>query len=319
MKAGAKYSSASRHNTATGNICGQSSQFCRFEKGDGNFTAFLACPAWRITEVGIFGKAYGEFLLKGASQVKGILLVCAFLSAGCSGVKNVGGTGGNPQNAVVSGPYSAVATSNKGNGVTNVYANLSMQGSASFSADPNTLVCPGNDPSRCINTSPTLTGTITGNNLQITLQFTNASGSDTVTLTGTISGTTLSGTYSDSQGDAGTWTATLNGSLAGTYSGSVNSTPNPLQTAPTISVQITEGQNFALTGSAAVTNSPCFVSLDFSQGMAIGGALTLTDTTKDITIVGVPTGSNTFRVSYQIGPSAIACTGDFGSGTFTLQ
>src|SRR5262245_25821158 len=63
-------------------------------------------------------------------------------------------------------------------------------------------------------------------------QFRNASGHDTVTLTGTISGTTLSGTYSDSQGDAGTWTATLSGSPTGTYRGSVNSTPNPLQTAP---------------------------------------------------------------------------------------
>jgi len=46
---------------------------------------------------------------------------------------------------------------------------------------------------------------------------------------------------------------------------------------------------------------------------------TLTDTIKDLTILGVPTGFSTFSVSYQIGPSAIACAGDFGSGTFTLQ
>ncbi len=256
--------------------------------------------------------------------MKRILLVCAFLSAGCSGVKNAGGTGGNVQNAVISGPYSAVATSNKGNGVINVYANLAMQGSSSFSASPNTLVCPGNAPANCTGDNPptttyTLTGTVNGNNLQITLQFINQSGTDTVTLNGTVSGTTLSGTYTDSQGDSGTWTATQSGSLTGTYNGSVNSTPNPLQTAPTISALITEGQNSTLTGSAAVTNSPCYVTLDFSQGMAIGGAFTLTDTAKDVTIVGLPVGSNTYSVYYQVGSSAIACAGDFGTGTFTLQ
>ena len=249
-----------------------------------------------------------------------ILLLCAFLAAGCSGAKNAGGTGGSPQNAAVSGPYSAVATSSKGNGATNVYANLSMQGSGSFSANADTLVCPANIPGNCIaDNSPSLAGTVNGNNLQITLQFTNASGPDTVTLKGTISGTTLSGSYTDSQGDAGTWTATLSSSLTGTYNGSVNSTPNPLQTAPTISAQITEGQNSALTGSAAVSNSPCYVSLDFSQGLAIGGAFTLTDTTKDVTIVGLPAGSNTYNIYYQVGASAIACAGDYGTGTFTLQ
>lgn len=252
--------------------------------------------------------------------MKKILLLCAFLLAGCSGAKNTGGTGGNVQNAVVSGPYSAVATSSKGNGTVNVYANLSMQGSGSFSASTEPMVCPTNNPANCAQvTAVTLTGTVSGNNVQITLQFTNQSGTDTVTLMGTISGTTLSGTYSDSQGDAGTWTATQSGSLTGTYSGSVNSTPNPLQTAPTITAQITEGQNSTLTGSATVSNSPCYVTLDFSQGLAIGGAFTVTDTTKSVTILALPAGSNAFSVYYQVGSSAIACAGDFGAGTFTLQ
>lgn len=253
-----------------------------------------------------------------------ILLLCAFVAAGCSGVKNAGSSGGTTQNAVISGPYSAVATSTKNGTVTNVYANLSMQGSSSFSGSQNTLVCPGNVPANCTGDNPptvafTLTGTVNGNNVQITLQFTNQTGADTVTLTGTASGTNLSGSYTDSQGDAGTWTATLKGSVSGTYNGSVNSTPNPLPNAPTISALITEGQNSALTGSASVTNSLCFVSLDFSQGTAIGGAFTLTDTTKDVFILGVPAGSNTYNVAYQIGSSATACAGDFGTGTLTLQ
>ena len=253
-----------------------------------------------------------------------ILLFCAFFVAGCSGVKNAGTSGGTTQNAVISGPYSAVATSTKNSSVTNVYANLSMQGSSSFSASQNTLVCPGNLAANCTGDNPptvafTMTGTVNGNNVQITLQFNNGGGPDTVTLTGTVNGTTLSGNYTDSQGDAGTWTATLAGSVAGSYSGSVNSTPNPQPLAPSISALITEGQNSALTGSATVTNSLCFVSLDFSQGMAIGGAFTLTDTTRDVFILGVPMGSNTYNVFYQVGSSAIACAGDFGTGTFTLQ
>lgn len=254
------------------------------------------------------------------------LLLCVFLFAGCSGVKNAGttGTGGTPQNAVVSGPYSAVATSTKNGTSTSVYANLSMQSSSSFSGSQNTLVCPGNDPSNCTGDDPptttyTLTGTVSGNNVQITLQFTNATGADTVTLTGTVNGTTLSGNYTDSQGDSGTWTATQSSSVGGTYNGSVNSIPNPSPISPTLSVLITEAQSPALTGSASVTNSVCFATLDFSQGMAIGGAFTLTDTTKDVFVLGVPAGSNTYNVYYQIGSSAIACAGDYGSGTFTLQ
>jgi hypothetical protein len=142
-----------------------------------------------------------------------------------------------------------------------------MQGSSSFSGSQSTLVCPGNLAANCTGDNPptvayTLAGTVNGNNVQITLQF--QFGPDTVTLTGTASGTNLRGSYTDSQGDAGTWTATLSGSASASYNGSVNSTPNPLPTAPTISALITEGQNSALTGSASVTNSLCFASLDFS-------------------------------------------------------
>lgn len=99
----------------------------------------------------------------------------------------------------------------------------------------------------------------------------------------------------------------------------MNSTPNPQLDPPSISALITEGQNSALTGSATVTNSLCYVSLDFSQGMATGGAFTLTDTTHDVFILGVPSGSNTFNVHYQVGSSATARAGDFGTGTFSLQ
>jgi hypothetical protein len=261
--------------------------------------------------------------------MKNVMLVLALMLTGCSGLKNTssggsGGTGGTVQNATVSGPYSAVATSTKNNGTTSVYANLVTQSSTSFSATQNTLVCPGNAPLNCTGDDPptlayTLTGTVSGNNVQITLQFDNANGADTATLAGTVNGTNMSGTYTDTQGDAGTWTATQNNSLSGSFSGSVNSTPNPLQIAPTITALITEGQNYALTGSATVSNSPCFVTLDFSGGTAIGGAFTLNDTTKNVFILGVPTGTKTYSVYYQVGSPAPACAGDYGTGTFTAQ
>lgn len=258
--------------------------------------------------------------------MKKILLFCAFLSAGCSGVKDAGGTGGTggtTQNASISGPYTAVATSTKGNGTTNLYANLSMQSTTSFSASQSTLVCPGNVPQDCIGDSSsstvTLTGTVNGNNVQMTVQFTNQNGSDTVTLSGTANGTSLSGSYTDTQGDAGSWTATPAGSLSGTYNGTINSTPNPLPTSPTLSALLTEDQSFDLTGSASVSNSPCFTTLDFSQGSVIGGAFLVTDTTKDVTVEGLPAGSGTFTVFYQVGSSAPICSGDYGTGTFTIQ
>jgi hypothetical protein len=258
--------------------------------------------------------------------MKKVLILCACLAAGCSGVQDRGltsGTGTSTQGASVSGPYTVVATSTKGNGNTNVYANLSAQSTTSFSASSSTLVCPGNVPQNCIGdgsgSTVTLTGTVSGTSIQIVVQFTNQNGPDTLTLSGGANGTTLSGSYSDTQGDAGSWTATLSGSLSGTYNGSVNSTPNPSPTAPALSVLLTEDQSLNLSGSASVSNSLCFTSLDFSQGSVIGGAFTVTDTTKDVVIGAVPTGSGTFSVFYQIGSSAPICSGDYGTGTFTIQ
>jgi hypothetical protein len=257
------------------------------------------------------------------------LVLCV---AGCSG-GNSASTGGTPtpQNAVVTGPYSAVITSTKGNGTTNVYTNLVSQSSTSFYGTNNTLVCQGNIPNNCSGDdapilSYTLTGTISGTNVQVTFSFSTTSGTDTATLVGTVNGTSMSGTYSDTLGDAGTWTATQPASLTGTYTGSVNSSVSPLTIAPTITATITEGQNYALTGTATVANSPCFTTLNFTsnstyQSIAIGGALTVWDTTNNVFIMALPTGGNSFAVQYQVGSPApvAACAGDYGTGTFIKQ
>jgi hypothetical protein len=53
--------------------------------------------------------------------------------------------------------------------------------------------------------------------------------------------------------------------------------------------------------------------------LAIGGAFTLSDSTNEIVIIGVPSGAKTFNIGYQVGSSAPACAGDFGTGTLTIQ
>jgi hypothetical protein len=259
------------------------------------------------------------------------LLTVALCFIGCSGSQGGGTGGGNPppQNAVVSGPYSAVLTSTKGNGTTNVYTNLVTQSSTSFYATNSTLVCQGNIPNNCLgNDAPaffyTLTGTVNGISVQVTSDFTTTNGAGTTTLVGTVNGTNISGTYTDTLGDAGTWTATQAASLSGTYSGSVNSATAPLTIAPTITASITEGQNFALTGTATVSNSPCFTTLNFGstspfQSIAIGGALTLWDTTNNLFVIVLPTSGNSFTVQYQVGSPAPACVGEYGTGTVTKQ
>jgi hypothetical protein len=260
--------------------------------------------------------------------VKSTLLVFVLLLAGCSELDKAlgigGGGGGTPKNATVSGGYAIVATSTKNNGTTNVYVNIAMQSNASLAGTPNTLVCQGNIITNCVGDDPpastdTFIGTVSGNNVQINLSYANAQGTDTVTLTGTVSGTSISGTYTDSQGDAGTWAATQSSSPAGSLSGTMNSTLNPLTIPVTLMMVTTEGQNSALTGTATLLNWTCFTSLNLSTGLEIGGAFTLSDSTKHFVIIAVPSGTKTFSIEYQLDSSAPACAGDKGTGTLTIQ
>jgi hypothetical protein len=254
-------------------------------------------------------------------------LMFVLLLSGCSEIDKalgIGGGGGTPKNATVSGAYTVVATSTKNSAVTNVYVNVAMQSSTSLAGTLNTLVCPQNVVTGCIgNNGPastaTFIGTVSGNNVQILLAYPNAQGTDTITLTGTVSGTTITGNYTDSQGDAGMWTATQSSSPAGTLSGTINSTVNPLTIPPPITVVITEGQNSGLTGTSTVQNWTCFMSLNFSTGLEIGGAFTLSDTTNDVVIVAVPSGTQSFNIAYQIGSSAPHCAGDHGTGTLAIH
>src|SRR6516225_11600805 len=204
--------------------------------------------------------------------------------------------------------------------MASLYVNIPMPSGTSLSGTPSTLVCQGNIVANCVGNDPpisidTFIGTVSGNNVQINISYVNTQGTDTITLTGTVSGTSISGTYTDSQGGAGTWTATQSGSPAGTLSGTINSTSNPLTIPPTMTAVITEGQNFALTGTATISNWSCFTSLNFSADFAIGGAFTLVDSTNSAVIIAVPSGVKTFSIGYQVGSSGPECAGDHGTGT----
>ena len=258
--------------------------------------------------------------------MKSTFLMFVLLLTGCNNldkVLGIGGGGGTPKNATVSGAYTIVATSTKSNAVANVYVNVAMTGT-SLAGTSNTLVCLGNVVTNCIGNDPpasadTFVGTVSGNSVQIKLSYPDTQGTDTISLTGAVSGTSMSGTYTDSQGDAGAWTATQSSSPAGTLSGTINSTVNPLTIPPTITVAITEGENSALTGTATFQNWTCFTTLNLSTGLAIGGAFTLSDTTNGVVVVAVPSGATTFNIAYQIGSSASVCAGDHGTGTLTIQ
>jgi len=260
--------------------------------------------------------------------VRSTFLLAVLLLAGCTNLDKAlglgGGGGGTPKNATVSGPYTVVAISTKNKDMTTIYVNIAMPSGTSLSGTPSTLVCQGNIVANCVGNDPpisidTFIGTVSGNNVQINISYVNTQGTDTITLTGTVSGTSSTGTYTDSQGDAGTWTATQSGFSGGTLSGTINSTSNPLTIPPTMTAVITEGQNFTLTGTATISNWSCFTSLDFSAGLAIGGAFTLIDGTNSVLITGVPSAAKAFSIAYQVGSSGPACAGDHGTGTLTIQ
>ena len=173
-----------------------------------------------------------------------------------------------------------------------------------------------------------LNGTVTSNRLTITLT---GEGGYSAMLTGTVSadGNSMSGTYTDSStGSAGatgpgTWTAQKKTPVPGTYSGSFNSTLNPSPISFTVTGSITQAADLSVTGSATISNSACFTTLNFGQGSrAIGGAFSLVDSTNGVTIEVYPNENGTLNSTSLYSSYAITsgpCSGDHGTGTVTKQ
>jgi len=237
------------------------------------------------------------------------LLVCLFLLSGCSG----GGSGTPPpQNADVSGPWQAIATStaNPSAKIT-VEANLAdANGSVSSTAFVVLNSCVQSVSGSGV------TGTVSGNNVTLTASYNGV----TVMLTGTVAGKTISGTYTASGAcgsDSGTWTAQQMPQIIGNYSGSVFSNSNPNQ-GITVSATVSTDSTFAITGSASIA-SICFNQMSLS-GNQVGGAaeITATDAQGNTVIFlfisnDAVFGSITGTYSVTTG----TCSGDAGSGTLT--
>lgn len=263
-----------------------------------------------------------------------MLLICG-CGGGSQGTSTgTGGSGTTPQNVVVSGQWDAIATPSSSTFAPyNYYANVTDQGEGSFFAASGSVVgCINDDCGVESFSSPqgyAITGTVTGTQVQITL-----TGQDgyTAILSGTVSadGSTMSGTYIDSSTGLaaatgpGSWTAQKKQSTTGSYSGTYNSALHPAVIPFTVSAAVTQGQLFALTGSATVLNSTCFTSLTFGVGShAVGGALYLVDSNNGVSVMVVPNedgtlnSGNSFYTGYRI--TSGACSPDAGSGSVTKQ
>ena len=244
-----------------------------------------------------------------------LVVALVFGVCGCGGSATYSSPTAPPsvQNAVISGQYNVALSSTNGRGKTAIYTDFTQTGSA-FTGTADTLVCPSNDLSQCKGDDGSITpsGTISGVKINLLISFPAAAGDDSVTMAGTEAGTSLSGSYTDGLGDTGTWTGSSVATLTGSYSGTFNSSSNPFPIDANIVINLTQDDNFNLTGTAMITSSPCINSLSLS-GKAIGQAFSLTDVLNKVHITAVPSGSN-FTFNYNFDPAAPSCAGQVGSG-----
>lgn len=252
------------------------------------------------------------------------MLCSLFAFSGCGGGSSGCGFNGSAcaiqQNADVSGPWQATATSTSAPGTTPVIveANLSdSSGSVTSTAFVVVNSCVSSD------TTSKVSGSVNGNTVTLTATYPGV----TVSLSGTVSSgavvpVTMSGTYTASGAcgsDGGTWTATKMAQINGNYSGNLFSNSNPSQAIPVTATIAADG-SLKITGQASVS-SVCFNQLTLS-GTQVGGAgeFVGTDPQGDsVTFLFISNdamfGSIHGDYSVTAGPSA--CTGDSGTGSLT--
>jgi hypothetical protein len=275
---------------------------------------------------------YGRTLF--VSAVVALLMV-----DGCGGsyTPSSGSPAPKGQDVQIAGQYDLTLRSSKLDALTSIYTNFSQAG-ATLAGVGKTLVCPSNDLSKCIGSDQSNSivahGTVSGQDVAITISFSGSAGDDTVTLTGSAASIIgsgayrLSGTYTDSLGDAGVWIGSRAlypfGPNTGqrSYSGTFNSTANPLTITPTITLVMAGDANANLSGTAVIMNWPCGSSITLS-GQAMGDAFVVSDSQNKVSVIGLPVApapaGNAFKFSYKYDPAAPSCPGDFGQGTLTAS
>jgi hypothetical protein len=257
------------------------------------------------------------------------LIASVYGATGCGGgSSSSAGSQSAPTSTaqVVQGKWTIHSTSTQGQSNTITLINFTDQGGGSFFA-PQAIICSLSPTVVCQGSLVgqevlTLQGSVTdGGGLSMSLLIqdaSDASNSCTITISGTLSGgTSMSGNYTGCQ-DAGTFTGVQNVSSTGTYVGSINSTVSPSPIAVGFSTSVTEGPDFALTGSASLTNSVCFSNLTFGPpSMAIGEGIFLQDTSHGIYAVALPS-EPAPNVGYAVTASQ-SCGTDQGQGQIKKQ
>ena len=223
-----------------------------------------------------------------------------------------------------------------------VTANITNSGANSFSApQKSVVVCPiygtgtplqiaswAESPT-CNISEAALNGTITPpNTVSISISNIQFGGSpsetETATLTGTYTSsgnaiTAMQGSFSTSSQDSpmtgGNWTAQPNASFTGTYSGTVNYLNGSIPINVTLS--LTQNANYSITGTATLTNDPCYAGWTFS-GSVIGGGFGALIDGGNVVVGAIQTSSDGFVFGYKsINGCSTAGVGVIGTSTQT--
>jgi hypothetical protein len=255
-------------------------------------------------------------------KILSFVLVLFLVGCGSGGNSSTGGGGGGNAIPAIQGKWTVKATSTQSSGNSLVLVDFTDQGNGSFYA-PQVVMCNYSANVVCTgalidNKTVSVTGTANAQGaLNISLSTQQSGVPCTITATGQLSGSSMSGQYTGCQ-DAGTWAGFSSTSVTGHYAGTINSTANPGLIAVGFSANITEASNYALTGSASLTNSVCFNSLTFgSPSTAVGEGVLLVDSTHGVVVVAAPSepGPN---LAYYVN-STQYCGSDQGTGTLTKQ
>jgi hypothetical protein len=226
---------------------------------------------------------------RGGTKVKNLLLVVTSLVIGCGG-RGRNGNGSNPsqQNAVQSGVWEFVFTSNVTNPNSVYYtaplivdANVSQNGNEISSSKAITAIDYVDSHTVYVISSnvttpfvpPSITGVVSAPTTSFSVGGTLCGDCSTINAVGTISGNTMSGTWTDvsPNADKGTFTAQITTPLSGMYSGNVSGSNAP------VSVGLTVGASVSMTADFNGTN-------DTFTGNTLGNMVTLSGTVSGTTI-----------------------------------
>jgi hypothetical protein len=236
------------------------------------------------------------------------ILVCA-LTWGC------GSGPAAQQNADVAGAGGVVATSTASPGTkVTIEANLTDANGSISSVEVMVIdSCTGI-------VSGLLTGSVSRNNLNLTVTYNDLNGGITVALTGTVTGQTISGAYTTTGvcgNDSGTWTAQQMPLISGSYTGNIY---DSFGEATPLTANLNADSSYKMTGNVSIP--ACFNEMTLS-GIQVGGGADVEATNVQGDSVGFMLSSPdasfaTLTGTYQVTAGNFYCAAG-GTATLTKQ